>query len=231
MNKVIVLLAGLLGVASLWAQGATPAYSVAVDFPYVSKYVFRGLEVTKDAIQPSIVVTSGSFNGGVWTSQPVTKNADNEFDFFGNYDIPINKDWKTTLGATLYYYPELDASTGLKRSTFEPKLALSGPLGPVASTFSVYYDTTLKNTTLEGVFGYSAPMEQGGKDTLDFSGAYGYVSPDVGNTYSYWSLSAKVSFKPSDKLTGYVGATYASNNLSGAKDGLLYGIAGVTVSF
>jgi uncharacterized protein (TIGR02001 family) len=231
MKKAIALLIALLGAANLPAQGTLPAYTVAVDFPFATKYVFRGIEVTKDCIQPSVTFTSGNFNASVWTSQPVTQNLDNEFDFVANYDLPLNKDWKTTLGATTYYYPELDGSTGGKRSTFEPKLSLTGPLGPVSSTWTAYYDLTLKNTTVEAVFGYSVPMQGSKKDTMDFGATVAHVAVDRGNDYDYCHLSAKATFRPKDNLTVYAGVIYASNNLNGAKDNLVYFTAGVTVAF
>ncbi len=51
MKKVSLLLAALVTGATLSAQSpapapapAAPSYSVTVDFPYASKYVFRGVQ-------------------------------------------------------------------------------------------------------------------------------------------------------------------------------------------
>ena len=62
MKKIILVLATLIAGASLSAQTpvaapAAPSYSVTVDFPYVSKYVFRGVELSKGTFQPSVKLT------------------------------------------------------------------------------------------------------------------------------------------------------------------------------
>jgi uncharacterized protein (TIGR02001 family) len=94
MKKTALILALLATRLGLNAQESKLSYSVTVDFPYASKYVFRGIEYAKDSIQPSIEVASGNFYAGVWTNQPVTNNSDNEFDFYAGYGIPLNDKWK-----------------------------------------------------------------------------------------------------------------------------------------
>ena len=47
-----LLLAAVLSGGSLSAQEES-SYSVTVDFPYVSDYVFRGVKFANDSIQPS----------------------------------------------------------------------------------------------------------------------------------------------------------------------------------
>ena len=54
-----------------------------MDFPYASKYVFRGVQYAEDSFQPSVKLTSGSFYLGLWTNQPITSNIDNEIDVYG----------------------------------------------------------------------------------------------------------------------------------------------------
>jgi uncharacterized protein (TIGR02001 family) len=228
--KLTTILAGLLIASAAFAQSPQGSYTISADIPYVSKYVFRGVELAKESLQPSITYVAGSLTAGIWTSQPIVDNTDNEFDFLVGYDFQLSKDWKLNVGGTVYYYPELDTRTGGDRTTYEPKLSLVGPLGPVSSVVTVYYDATLKNTTLEGSLGYSAPIQGRDNDTVDFGAAYGHVSTDLGSDYSYWSASAKATFRPKANLSVYFGVVYASNDLSGAKRDHFYGIAGVSLS-
>ena len=52
MKKITMTLLALAAGAFLRAEDSvqTRSYSVTMDFPYVSKYVFRGLECANDAI-------------------------------------------------------------------------------------------------------------------------------------------------------------------------------------
>lgn len=230
-SKLMILAGALLSTSAALAQSGGSSYSITADIPYVSTYVFRGVELAKQSVQPSVTFTSGSLSLGVWTNQPITvPHADDEIDFFGGYDFGLGHDWKLTVGGTVYWYPELNLSAGGDRRTYEPRLSLSGPLGPVTSTLTLYYDTTLKASTLEGALGYSVPMYGTERDTVDFNATYGNVSPDVGSSYSYWSASAKATFRPRENLSAYFGVTYASSNLNSQRNHV-YGTVGVSYSF
>lgn len=100
----------------------------------------------------------------------------------------------------------------------------------MTSTLTIYYDTTLETSTMEGSLGYSLPMYGSDKDTVDFAAAYGHVAPDVGDDYSYWSASAKATFRPKDNLSVYFGLVYASTDLPGQRNHV-YGLAGISYSF
>lgn len=226
----LMILAGALGASAAFAQTGGRSYTITADLPYVSDYVFRGVKLARQSVQPSVTFTSGSLSLGVWSNQPVIKRTDDEIDFFGSYDFALTKDWKLTLGGTAYWYPGLDTSAGGDRSTFEPRLALSGPLGPVSSTLTVYYDTTLKTTTLEGALGYSLPMHGSETDTVDFGVSYGRVTPDQGRDYCYWGATAKATFRPKGNWSAYLGLGYGSSDLSGQRNHV-YGTVGVSYSF
>ena len=63
MKKISLLLAALVTGASLSAQAPAPApaasaYSVTVDFPYASKYVFRGVQYAEVGF--GVLQTSGN---------------------------------------------------------------------------------------------------------------------------------------------------------------------------
>ena len=72
MKKTVILLAALLTGASLAADTApASSYSITADFPYTTKYVFRGVQYAEGAFQPSVKFTQGDFYAGVWMSAPV----------------------------------------------------------------------------------------------------------------------------------------------------------------
>jgi len=227
-----LLAAGFTAHAQTPVQESKLSYSVTVDFPYASKYVFRGIENAKDSIQPSIEVASGNFYAGVWTNwtnQPITNNSDNEIDFYAGYGIPLNDVWKLDVGATFYYYPEADKSS-LDEHTFEGYVGLTGTIQGFTPGIYAYYDFDLKAFTVQGSVGYSVPLESSGT-SLDFTATLGNVSPDVGDDYLYYGIGVNMPFKLTDKATFAVGVQYASNDLDGADGDHLWFTTGLTVGF
>lgn len=229
MKKTALIFALLTAGLGLHAQESKLSYSVTVDFPYASKYVFRGVEYAKDSIQPSIELATGNFYVGVWTNQPVTNNSDNEYDFYAGYGIPLNDTWKLDAGATLYYYPEADTSS-FEEKTFEGYVGLTGTVSGFTPGIYAYYDFDLKAFTLQGSVGYSIPLETAGS-SLDFSVTLGNVSPDVGDDYMYYGIGVNLPYKLTEKATVAIGAQYASNDLDGVDGDHLWFTAGLTVGF
>ena len=231
MKKIILSAAVLsLGTILAMAEEQKSNYSVTVDFPYTSKYTFRGQELGKDALQPSIEATVSDFYFGVWTNQPITKNADNEFDFYAGYKAKLNDAWSVDGGGTIYYYPEMNASSGNKRSTFEPYVGINGNIKGVTPGVYVYRDIDLKTTTLQGQVGYSFPMPQAGL-TLDLSANLGRVFADHGAEYNYVRFDANLPYKLTDKATIYAGAAYTNSDANGVKKDLLSYTVGLSVAF
>ena len=230
MKKTALLISALTLGSVLGAADAKSSYSLTLDFPYVSKYVFRGQELTKDAIQPSIELTSGDFYTGIWTSQPVTDNADNEFDFYLGYKFKLNDIWSLDVGGTAYYYPELDRRSGLDRQTYEGYVGVVGNVKGFSPGMYAYYDFTLKALTTQGQLGYSMALSEPGA-SMDFEVQAGHVSPDVGANYTYWSVGVNIPYKLSDKATVYGGVTYNNNNLKLAKGDITVFKVGCSIGF
>jgi len=230
MKKSVLIIAALMAGLSLRADEAKSSYSVTLDFPYTTKYVFRGVELARQSIQPSVELGVGNFTAGIWTNQPLVDNTDNEIDFYAGYSTALSSGWSLDTGVCLYYYPELDASSGADTSTWEPYVGITGSVGSFSPGVYVYYDLTLKNLTVEGQLGYSIPLEPAGA-SLDFSLNLGRVDPDVGDAYTYYSIGASVPFKLSESGTLTLGVNYAHNNLPGGDSGTFYGTAGITIGF
>ncbi len=237
MKKIVLILAAVAASLSLRAEEAAAAassYSVTVDFPYATKYVFRGAQYAKQSLQPSVEVATGSFAFGIWTNQPITDNTDNEIDFYAGYGVQLNDAWKVDTGVCIYYYPELDTGGGADSTTWEPYIGVVGSVSGFSPGVYFYYDATLKVYTYQGQVGYSVALEPAGA-SLDFSAALGRVDPKSGSGYTYYSLGASVPFKISEKGTFTIGVNYTHNNIAGGdsygKNGNFYGTAGITIGF
>ncbi|MBE7540415.1 MAG: hypothetical protein HS122_18655 [Opitutaceae bacterium] len=235
MNKTSIILAAIVCGLTTVAKAQSPvqesklSYSVTVDFPYASKYVFRGIEKTRDTIQPSIEITSKSLYAGVWMNQPITDNLDNEIDFYAGYGIPLNDIWKIDVGGTYYYYPEANKSVSIEHS-FEGYFGITGTVAGFTPGIYAYYDFDLKEVIFQGSVGYSIPLADYGT-SLDFTATIGHDSPEVGDDYVYWGVGVNLPFKLTDKATLVFGGQYASNDRDGFDDNILWFTAGLTVGF
>lgn len=229
MKKAILILAALISGASLSADAAAPAsYSVTVDFPYVSKYVFRGQELAEGAFQPSVKLTTGAFYAGIWNSSPVDKGWELEFDYYAGYGFKLSDSLSLDVGATVYHYPGND-NPALEDSTFEGYAGLNGSVGGVNLGLYVYQDFTLDVTTFQGNLGYSIPLDE--KTSLNVSANLGHAKPDSGSGYTYYGLGLQVPYKLSDAATVTVGVNWASHDLDGVDDNHVWGNAGFTYAF
>lgn len=234
MKKITLILATLVAGASLPAQTPAPApapssYSVTLDFPYTTKYVFRGVQLAKGAFQPSVKVTSGDLYGGIWSSLPVDNGYEAEIDFYAGYGFKLAEAWSLDVGATLYYYPGLDTSGGADKSTFEGYIGLNGSLGSVTTGTYAYYDFTLEAFTIQETLGYSVPLDA--QASLNFSATVGHVSPDAGTDYTYYGFGLTLPYKVNDAFTVTGGVQYASHDWTGMDDNHFWGTLGLTYTF
>jgi len=228
MKKTAILLAALLSGASLLADDAPAAsYNVTVDFPYTTKYVFRGVQYAEGAFQPSVKLTSGDFYAGIWASAPVDKGYELEIDYYAGYTFKLPNAWSLDVGTTLYSYPGLNG--GGDKTTFEPYLGLNGSFGAVTSATYLYYDFTLDALTIQETVGYSIPIDS--TMSLNLSANLGRVEPDAGSGYTYYGVGVAVPYKLSDKATVTVGAQYADHDLDGVDGGHFWGTLGFTYTF
>jgi len=231
MKKIALLVAALAAGFSLRAADEPQsAYSVSLDFPYVSSYVFRGKEYAKDSIQPSLEVTVGGFYGGVWTSQPIAKNYDNEVDLYLGYRKKLNDSLDIDLGATLYCYPELKKSTGQNNTTSEWYVGLNGNVGGFKPGAYAYYDWTLEAWTGQLQLGYSIALPRIGT-SIDVTADVGRVSTNNGEHYNYCGFGFNVPYKLNDNATVNAGVGYADSGADGTRKDIIYFTAGITIGF
>lgn len=233
MKKTILALAALAAGVSASAQEAakSSALAVTLDVSYVSAYVFRGVELAEDSIQPSVEASYGDFYAGIWHSDDVNSNAGStaETDFYVGYNYAINETFSADLGVTRYTYDDnaiADDSTE----------AYVGIKADVALSPSLYYFHDFDNevNTYIASIGHTLPIEQIGL-SLDLSATYGYVQIP-GNDYSYWGVGVALPYSLSETatLTTAVNYTHADTRnpggLNNDQDQLVFSV-GLAVGF
>ncbi len=228
MKKITLILAALLTGASLSAQDAAKSYSITVDFPYATKYVFRGIEAAEDVLQPSVKFTSGDFYAGIWSSLPLDDGYEVEVDYYAGYNIKLSDGLTLDLGATLYHYPDLDGP-GVETSTFEGYAGLNGSVGGVNLGLYLYRDFDWEVTTVQGNLGYTIPIND--SVSANITGSVGNANPDTGSSYTYYGVGAQFPYKLSDAATLTIGVNWASHDLSGVDDDHVWANAGFTYVF
>ena len=230
MKKTFALCVALLACGSAFAQQES-SLAVSMDLPYVSKYVFRGVQIAKDSFQPSVEVTSGNFYGGVWSSIPLHDRRDKEtqeFDLYAAYAPRLDEKLSADVGMTYYYYPRVDRPSA--NDSLELFAGLNATLGNFTPAAYVYRDVELKTTTLQTSIGYSVPLKGLGT-SLDLSVTFGSVIPDHDERYCYYSAGVNVPYKLSDRVKLNLGVTYTENDLDHGDDPGLWGTASVAISF
>jgi uncharacterized protein (TIGR02001 family) len=231
MKKIatIALAATLVG-SSLSAQEES-SYSITMDFPYVSNYVFRGLQFAEESIQPSIEFASGDFYAGIWTSNPIVNGPGaaayaNEIDFYLGYGWALSDTWALDAGFTYYYYPETPSGDEQQ----EPYVGIAGDFGGGASgSLYGFYDFETEATTFQIDFGYSIEMSD--TSTFDLAAAYGTVSADGGGDYNYYSLSGTINLALNDMAGTYLGVVFTDASEAFGVDNDVYFIAGLSLGF
>lgn len=205
------------------------AYSITADFPYASKYVFRGIQYAKDSFQPSVKLSAGDGYLGIWANQPLDNEFDSEIDLFAGYNFQLEGGWSFDVGGTLYWYPETDSNSDADESTFEAYAGLNGTIDGVSVSLYAYHDFTLDVTTVQGGLGYSFPLSE--KVDCNLSANVGHASPDEGDSYTYYTFGVQLPYKLSEKATVTIGGNFASHDLSGVKDDHFWLNAGFTYEF
>ena len=230
MKKTFALCVALLACGSAFAQEESET-AVTMELPYVTKYVFRGLQIAKDSFQPSVEVTSGSVYGGVWSSIPLHDRRDKEtqeIDLYAAYAPKLTDKLSADIGITYYYYPRVDRPDA--NDSLELFAGLNATLGNFTPAAYIYRDLVLDTTTLQTSIGYSVPLKGLGT-SLDLSVTFGSVIPDHDERYCYYSAGVNVPYKLSDRVKLNVGVTYTENDLDYEKDPGLWGTASIAISF
>lgn len=231
MKKTIALCAALVVGGVALAEGES-TYAVTVDFPYVSKYVFRGVEIAGDSFQPSVEVSTGSLYLGVWANAPINNQHDfglsKELDFYVGYTPKLTENISADIGVTYYWYHRYDGPGA--DDSIEMFAGLNMTVGNFTPSAYIYRDIDLEVTTLQTSVGYSIPLKSLGT-SLDLSATFGGVIPDTGEVYCFYAAGVNVPVKLSDLVKLNFGLTYTENDLDNGEDPGLWATVGVAANF
>jgi len=226
IKQSALALAALVGGVSAQAQEAT-ALSVTVDVSYVSDYVFRGYQLGDASIQPSVEATYGDFYAGVWSSNPVSNDADySELDFYTGYGYSINETFDLDVGVTRYVY-----EGGSDGDTTEAYIGVSADV-TLSPSLYYYHDFDLEISSYIASVGHSLPFDAI-NSSLDFAASYGYIQIPS-NDYTYASVGVSVPYALSETATLTAGVEYIYSDTNtfrnGGHDGIV-GKLGLSIGF
>lgn len=235
MKKTILALAAVAAGVSASAQVQTsnkPAdLAVTLDVTYVSDYVFRGVKLGDDSIQPSVELSYGNFYAGAWHTNDINASAGaSETDFYAGYNLAINDTFSADLGLTRYTYNggglssenSTEVFAGVKANLF---------LSPSAY---YYHDFDLEISSYIASIGHSFPIANVGLN-VDVSATYGWIQrpKSIGGDYSYWGVGAAVPYKLNETatLTAAINYTHIDrSNFEPTQDRVVFSL-GLAVGF
>ena len=204
---------------------------------YNSEYIYRGVELGKDAYEYGLDFAGSSDSGldwsaGIWSISP-DGTGDNELDIYASVskDLGIGS---VAAGFTVYTYDALndDAEVYLGFSTQSCGLDLG--LTVFFGTDGIVEEAIL----LEGTIGYS--FEVSSQTTANIGITYGYMLDEGVGGYAsddgevYASASISLDYAVSDSITFSPYVSYSEGEekrIADAADGVLFGGASVSLSF
>lgn len=207
---------------------------------YNSEYIYRGVELGKDAYEYGLDFAGSSDSGLDWSAGIWSISPDNEDGSVDELDIyaSVSKDLgigSVAAGFTVYTYDGGgdDAEVYLGFSTQSCGLDLG--LTVFFGTDGIFEDEVL----LEGTIGYS--FEVSSQTTANIGITYGYMldegvatigASDDGEVYASASISLDYAVSDSITFSPYVSYSEGEDKrIEGAADGVLFGGASVSFSF
>lgn len=213
-----------------FAEGEEGEWSLTT--AVVSRYMFRGVRVGGESLQPSLDYTRGPLALGIWGSaglaNQVAGDSDPEMDFYGAYSFSHdNGTWSVTPGLNIYTYPDARRADGLYRATFEPSLAASAILGGIRFTPALHHDLTLRGTTAELTAEFAVPLTTLGTElgfsatvgTYKWNAATAGASPREKNWGDYWSAGVTLPYQVSARSSVSLAVAYAEGRNNFYKQG------------
>lgn len=239
MNKLIAaILAGTAISGAAYAaqdDGLFEKVDVLASVSFESEYVFRGVQLADEVIQPSVELRSGPLYGGVWASVPLESEYSEEINLYAGYGFNISDKLHLDLGYMYYWYVNdndaIDFANNPGGQGFGYDFRNEVYAGLYADVIGrpqgyLYYDFELDQLVIEFSAGHSYSLEKVHDSlrnaSIDLGGYVGLVdSGDVNsdqnagspeNGYTYWGVTADLSYRFRDGLAGAIGVRYSGNN-------------------
>lgn len=214
-KATVALLASLVAAPSFAADINGSEVSVSIGTDYVTEYVFRGVSLADDAIQPYVELGVGNLTVGLWASTGIGENSElagDEIDLYASYGLQLSEDISASVGATYYHYPQggsFLSTDGGGTGSYEVNAGVSFDAVALAPNVTAYYDFTLETFTLEGGIGHSLTASE--RSSIDVGLTAGHVDFDGGD-YQYATASAGYGFALTDDATLAISANYTLNS-------------------
>lgn len=190
--------------------------SVSTGIDSVTEYVFRGVSLGGDSIQPYAEISAGGFTVGAWYS--VGFGADSavqadEVDLYASYSVPLDGPVSLDIGGTYYHFPQSGAffeTEGGSAGSYEVFGSVGFGEVPLAPTATVYYDFTFESLTLEGSVGHSFELAREGW-TTDLGLTAGFVDVSGGN-YEWATATVALNKAVTDDIGFYISGNFSLNS-------------------
>ena len=203
-------------------------FTGSVNVAFTTKHVFRGVEKTNAAIQPSVLLEheSGAYFGAFF-NVPFSHVREAEYDFNLGYSHKLNEKLTLDGGIVLYLTPGFEYQ-GQDLRKWTQEFYLGGTYN-ITSNFGsrvyFYYDARCEQITSELALGYAlplSPIHSYMPANLNFSVYIGYSSgndvlPDanmgkVSDDYSYYGVSVEAPVRLTSRLACNIGVQYGRSH-------------------
>lgn len=220
---------------SAQAENMFEDLTVLTSVSFESEYVFRGIQLADEVIQPSIEVRADDLYAGFWASVPLEDEYSEEINLYVGYNIPVNEKIGIDIGYMYYWYVNDDDVTNPASFTpgdqgFGYDFRNEVYFGIYGNTFLrpqlfFYYDFSLDQIVVEFSAGHSYSLENVSERlrnaSIELGGYVGAAAADdynsdqlagsPENSYSYWGLTADLAYRIKEGLAATIGVRYAGN--------------------
>jgi uncharacterized protein (TIGR02001 family) len=239
LSTPYAVLIALLSTGLPAAAAPLPEMAVRLDLIYASRYVYRGVELARDSLQPSLDVSANGTYAGAWLNGPLASGQKNEMNYYFGHefagDTLLDEGGIIDLGGRVYHFPRGHYVPGTDATSYEAYVGLkSGPLeGGITPAIYSYYDFTRRSYNFHGSLSTVLPVAQLGFGVRVSAhvGHTGFTRSALGTDYTYWGAAVSLPYAITPNAALTLGAQYDSNNLAGAKRDLVSFTAGVSMSF
>ena len=192
----------------------------------VSEYVFRGVSLGENSIQPGTEFSVYGFTVGSWYSAGFgDKSAAqvDELDLYAAYQLPFEGPVQLSIGGTAYIYPQgndLIDSSGGTVATYEVNATAGFEDVILSPSIFAAYDFTLDNFTIEANLSHSFDLPREGW-SLEAGLNVGHVELDQAaitttaaeafDNYQYGTISLTANKVITDSIGFYVGGNFTAN--------------------